>query len=153
MDENIAARENGSETILRNSVNNHFWTGLLSHARWTMDWLTVSGGIDLRYYLGEHYREVADLLGGDYYLEEDVNVNNPVNVAYKGDKVDYYDEGVVGWYGIFAQGEATFGSLNAFLSGSLSNKSYKRRDYFLYLDSDPGQTSKWYNFLGFSGNI
>ena len=151
VDENIAAGENGSETILRNSVNNHFWTGLLSHARWTMDWLTVSGGIDLRYYLGEHYREVADLLGGDYYLEEDVNVNNPVNVAYKGDKVDYYDEGVVGWYGIFAQGEATFGSLNAFLSGSLSNKSYKRRDYFLYLDSDPGQTSKWYNFLGFSG--
>jgi iron complex outermembrane receptor protein len=150
VDENIAAGVNGSETILRNSANNHFWTGLLSHARWTMDWLTLSGGIDLRYYLGEHYREVADLLGGDYYLEENINVNNPVNVAYKGDKIDYYDEGIVGWYGVFAQGEATFGQLDAFFSTSLSNKSYKRRDYFLYLDSDPAQTSRWYNFIGFS---
>jgi iron complex outermembrane receptor protein len=151
VDENIAAGANGSETILRNSVNNHFWTGLLSHARWTRDWLVVSGGIDLRYYLGEHYREVADLLGGDYYLEQDVNVNNPVNVAYKGDKIAYYDDGIVGWYGVFGQGEATFGKLNAFVSASLSNKSYKRKDYFIYLDSDPDQTSKSYNFIGFSG--
>ncbi|KPL16361.1 MAG: hypothetical protein AMS26_04835 [Bacteroides sp. SM23_62] len=150
VDENMAAGANGSETILRNSVNNHFWTGLLSHARWTRDWLVISGGIDLRYYVGEHYREVADLLGGDYYLEEDVNVNNPVNVAYKGDKIDYYDDGIVGWYGIFAQGEATFGLLDAFVSTSLSNKSYKRKDYFIYLDSDPAQISRWYNFIGFS---
>ena len=30
---------------------------------------TLSGGLDMRYYRGEHYREVYDLLGGDYALD------------------------------------------------------------------------------------
>ena len=33
--------------------------------------MTLSGGIDLRHYTGEHYREVYDLLGGDYYVAND----------------------------------------------------------------------------------
>ena len=32
------------------------------------NYFDLAAGIDLRSYTGEHYREVYDLLGGDYYV-------------------------------------------------------------------------------------
>ena len=32
--------------------------------------ISISGGLDLRTYKGEHYREIYDLLGGDYAIDE-----------------------------------------------------------------------------------
>ena len=151
VDENIARGPLGSDAILRASVNNHFWTGIISTATYNMqDWLTLTGGIDARYYKGIHYREVMDLLGGEYYLEENVDVNNPVNVAYVGDKVAYYNDGIVGWQGVFGQGEAEFGDLTAFFSAALSNKAYTRVEYMLEQHDGSGAVSDKYNFLGYS---
>ena len=151
VDENITAGAAGSETILRASMNNHFWTGAISTATYDMeDWLTLTGGVDLRYYKGIHYREVVDLLGGEYFLDQDINVNNPNNVAFVGDKIDYYNDGVVGWQGVFGQGEAEFGDLTAFVSAAISNKSYKRVEYFLESHDGDGSDSERYNFLGYS---
>lgn len=151
VDENIANGAGGSESILRSSVNNHFWTGLISTATYNMeDWLTLTGGVDVRYYKGEHYREVVDLLGGDYFIEQNVDVNNPNNVAYVGDKVAYYNDGLVGWQGVFGQGEAVFGDLTAFFSAALSNKSYTRVEYMLEAHDGSGAKSEAYNFLGYS---
>lgn len=149
VDENIAAGANGSETILRASNNNHFWTGILPQIKYNMDWLTISGGLDIRYYVGEHYREVVDLLGGNYYLD-DSDVNNPNKSAYVGDKVAYYNDGIVGWYGGFGQGEVVYGELSAFVNAAVSNKSYTRVEYFLEEHSGEGAVSKKYNFLGYS---
>ena len=149
VDENIANGAGGCETILRSSVNNHFWTGVLSNATYNMDWLTVTGGVDLRYYKGEHYQEVIDLLGGDYYLDNN-DINNPNKAASVGDKIAYNDDGLVGWEGIFGQGEAVFGDLTAFVAGAISNKSYTRVEYFLETHDGSGAYSDRYNFLGYS---
>lgn len=153
VDENIANGAGGSTTILRSSVNNHFWTGLLTNANYeATDWLTVSGGIDLRYYKGEHYREVVDLLGGDYILDPGVDVNDPNKVAYVDDKIGYWDDGLVLWEGVFGQAEAVFGDLTAFVSASANNKSYSRVEYFLEQnDNYKGAQAPWYNYFGFSG--
>jgi hypothetical protein len=139
-----------STRILRNSVNNHFWTGLLStyNVNLTDNWkLTV--GIDGRYYLGEHYREVRDLLGGGYYFDDN-NVNNPVNLAKTGDIVDYYNDGKVILYGGFAQAEYKHEKFSVFLNASASNTGYQRIDYFNFEDSDPDQTTAWEYFLGYT---
>jgi len=149
VDENIASGAGGSETIIRSSRNDHFWSGILSNATYNHDWLTLTGGVDLRYYRGIHFREVADLLGGEYYLDNS-NVNNPNNAAYVGDKVDYHNDGLVGWQGIFGQGEAEFGDLTAFVATALSNKSYTRIEYFLESHDGSGAYSDKYNFLGYS---
>ena len=149
VDENIAAGAAGSETILRSSVNNHFWTGVLSNATYTEGWLTLTGGVDWRYYKGIHYRQVDDHLGGQFYLD-DSNVNNPNNAAFIGDKVAYYNDGLVGWQGIFGQAEADFGDLTAFVAGAISNKSYTRVEYFLETHDGSGAKSDKYNFLGYS---
>ena len=57
---------------LKSSVNNHFWYGGLSTLNYILnDEISISGGLDLRYYKGQHYSEVYDLLGGDYTILTD----------------------------------------------------------------------------------
>lgn len=150
VDENIANGNKGSDAILRASVNNHSWYGILSSAKYDMQNLTVTAGIDARYYKGEHYREITDLLGGEFYLDKDQDENNPNKIARVGDKIDYYNDGEVTWGGFFATGEYEMDNLTAFVSVAASTKGYRRIDYFNYLDSDDAQTTDWQNFLGYS---
>jgi len=134
VDENAALGDLGSESILRSSVNNHNWYGILSTLNHKWGDLSINGGFDGRYYKGEHYRIVTDLLGGEYFLDVNRNYNKPNNVAKVGDKIDYYDDGEVLWAGIFAQAEYTLGDLSAFVAGSFSDKMYRRIDYFNYFN-------------------
>ncbi len=61
-------------------------------------------------------------------------------MAKEGDKVAYYNDGLVGWLGAFGQLEYDVNEkFNTFISLNASNTSYKRKDYFQYLDSDPLQ--------------
>ncbi len=139
-----------SYRILRNSINNHFWTGLLStyNVNLTDNW-KLTAGIDARYYLGEHFQEVRNLLGGGYYLNT-TDINNPIDLAKTGDKVNYYNDGRVILYGGFAQVEYKKDKYSIFLNASASNTGYQRIDYFNFLDSDPGQTTAWEYFLGYT---
>ena len=137
VDENIESSNNGfgSESIIRASVNNHSWWGALSTVRHNDGNFDYTVGLDARYYKGEHYREVDDLLGGDFYLD-DSNFNNPTNAAKHEDKVAYYNDGLVWWQGLFLQAEYKKDELSAFVSATISNKSYKRVDYFNYFEDD-----------------
>ena len=81
VDENIANGANGSSAALRASRNNHNWYGVLSTLKTNLsDDLVLLAGLDYRNYTGIHYREVTDLLGGQFIINED-NVNNPTGVA------------------------------------------------------------------------
>lgn len=147
--ENEALGVNGSETILRASRNDHNWYGVLSSIKTDIsENFVFLGGVDFRRYLGKHFTELTDLLGGQYYLD-DSNVNNPNNFAQVGDKILYDNDGKVNWLGGFAQLEYSKNDLSAFVSVNASNTSYQRIDRFLYLDSDPLQESDKYNFFGF----
>ncbi len=148
VDENVANGALGSETILRASRNNHQWYGVLSTLKTDLsDNLALVVGIDYRYYRGEHFTEITDLLGGQYF-EDDDNVNNPLNAAQVGDKILFHNDGVVGWLGGFGQLEYTNDKLSAFVSLSASNTGYKRIDFFQKLDSDPDQETDVFNFFG-----
>jgi len=147
--ENVDAGNAGSQAILRASRNDHSWMGVLSNLQFDLsDNLEVSGGIDLRRYVGKHFREVVDLLGNDFVLSTE-DVNNPDNIAREGDKIGYWNDGIVSWQGLFGQMEYKQDQLSAFLSASISNTGYKRVDYFNYLDSDPAQTSDKVNHMGY----
>lgn len=148
--ENFDNADLGSKTILYNSRNDHNWFGGLStiSTELTED-IELMGGIDLRYYKGEHFQEVKNLLGGTYWLD-DSDVNNPINIARVGDKINYYNDGIVLWEGGFAQAEYSKNDLSAFVSLAASNTSYKRIDYFNYLDSDSEQETEFVNFFGYS---
>ena len=138
----------GSEAFLRASRNDHSWFGALSTFKTDLtDNLELVAGLDLRTYTGEHYREVTDLLGGSYVLD-DSNINNPNTALQVGDKFSYNNDGEVGWQGLFTQLEYELNKLNVFVAASISNTSYKRIDYFQYVPGD--QETDKYNFLGYS---
>ena len=140
----------GSDTYLRASRNDHQWYGVLSQltASVTED-IEVIGGLDLRYYKGNHFTELTDLLGGDYYIDNS-NDNNPNNLARVGDIISYHDEGFVQRAGLFAQAEYSKDDLSVFMAGSVSNTGYKRKDYFNYLDTDPNRETDYQNFVDFT---
>jgi len=115
----------GSYLIMRNSMNNHFWYGLISTFKYDISSkFNLIAGLDARHYKGEHYREVRDLLGGDYW-EDRVN-----HQAMVGDRIAYDNDGKVTYSGVFAQLEGTFGPLTAFVAATGSNTWYNRTDRY-----------------------
>jgi iron complex outermembrane receptor protein len=110
-----------------------------------------TGGIDLRSYKAEHYMEVTDLLGGDYAVDKndkrnDYNANPQLAVRHVGDKVYYYDDGLVNWGGLFTQVEYKTGNFSSFVNVTASVSGFKKIDYYGDLESDwkykPGFTVK-----------
>lgn len=124
-----------SSGILRSSNNNHNWYGLLSTFTWEKNenW-TISGGIDGRSYLGEHYGEVYDLLGGQYFLNNSDKNRNPYEKLYVGDKIYYYNDAKVRWGGLFGQAEWKKEKWSAFINLTASISAYQRIDYFRKMD-------------------
>ena len=129
-DADYIADEYRSKAIIRASVNHHDWYGLISTFKYDeiVPNLNLTTGIDARSYKGIHYREVVNLLGGDYYVDssDDNDVSNSDKVKRVGDKVAYHNIGYNSWIGGFVQGEYSINSLTAFLSAAGSNTTYQR---------------------------
>ena len=140
-DGNVKSAANGKSTndIMRASMNNHFWVGLLNTTDWKINknW-KFSGGIDLRYYKGEHYRTAYDMLGANTYDDRKTfsgvrlpnDRTNPNYLKKEGDNILYHNDGKVAWGGLFGQLKYKKGNWSSFLNITLAESGYKRIDYF-----------------------
>jgi iron complex outermembrane recepter protein len=149
--------ETKSTRYINSSVNNHFWYGGLATANLKVSEKTnVLFGFDHRFYKGEHYRMVYDLIGGDYVIDNsDRNQPNGVgNLQYamkrKGDKISYYNDGLVWWDGFFAQGEYKGEKFSTFLTATGSITSYQRIDYFRKRDVTLADGEKIDQIVGYN---
>ena len=158
----------GDGFIRRASMNYHNWYGALSTLTAEINSnLTFTGGIDLRYYKGEHFRRVENLLGNNSYLSRSDD-NNPMNVVTVADEakffnfhnnsykngnnvIAYHNDGLVTWAGLFGQVEYVTDKVTGFVSVNGSNQGFKRIDYFNYLENDDNRETDWQNFL--AGNV
>jgi len=124
--------EHKAQNYIKSSINNHFWYGGLSTLNYqASEEISISGGLDMRYYKGQHYREVYDLLGGDYTIYDKAKFQvNDSKIKRRGDIIGYNNDAIVKWSGVFSQAEYSNGMLSAFLNISGSNSAYKRVDYF-----------------------
>lgn len=135
-----------SSQILVSSVNNHFWVGYLGQFKYiATESLTISGGLDYRYYKGQHYQEVYDLLGGDYFVSTD-DQNDPNPMKKKGDKIalntfNNNRDGLVQWGGTFGQAEYATKKWTAFFNVSGVLSGYKGVDYFQKKTLEVGDTT------------
>ena len=130
IDPTYSDTEHKSSDILRSSINNHRWWGWVSTFTYNQsDRFIHSGGLDFRSYVGEHYREVYDLLGGDYYVDNS-NSNAASPVRREGDKISYHNDARVNWGGGFYQLEYKEGLWAAFVNVSASMSGFQRIDYF-----------------------
>lgn len=118
---------------IKTSVNQHMWIGGLSTYNHKInDRFSYSVGLDARYYVGRHFRQVYDLLGADYLIaRENFNANESSLVKHVGDKIDYWNDARIRWAGLFGQLEYEHEGIAAFLSGSVAGTGYQRIDYFL----------------------
>jgi len=143
-----------SKNILRNSVNNHVWYGAISTFNHTFkNKATLMAGIDARSYVGEHYREVRNLLAGDYWFESYATAVDGVagrnQLMSVGDRINYDNDGLVRYGGAFAQYEISFGNLSVFAAGTLSNTWYAKIDRYNYVNEDD-QRSETVTALGYN---
>ena len=160
VDTDYHSSDNRATSIIRNSVNRHYWYGYLGTAKYQLsEKLRLTGGLDYRYYIGQHWREVRNLLGGDYYIDTrsgSPRNENETEIIPKrlGDKVNYWNDGITTWIGGFGQLEGTTGPLTAFGSFSYSVTGYKRIDYFNVPDAGPTSNGEWEtdfeNFPGYT---
>lgn len=148
--ENQANGVNGSSDIISSSRNSHQWYGILStYKNKINDDLTISGGLDARYYVGSHWYQVDDLLGGQFFLDNESDTyafGKPLKV---GDRYNKDYDGIVLRSGLFAQAEYQVNeSLNLFVAGDISNTNYKKEE-FMNSEIVGSRTSKAVDFLGY----
>jgi hypothetical protein len=149
--ENKANGAGGAINFFAASKNSHKWYGVLSTLKTDLtDELTLSGGIDARYYVGSHWYEVTDLLGGEYYINTNQGDNTRNQALKVGDRFNKDYDGKVVRGGLFAQLEYSRDALSVFLSTALSNTSYSKEDFMKYAANDPKRQSATADFLGYS---
>jgi len=137
-----------SSRILRKLYNNHTWFGALSTFRYEhSDKLTFSGGADFRTYQGEHYSTVHDLIGGDYFVDQD-DANDSQPMHFVGDTIGYHNDAFVKWGGVFALMEYKGPWYNYFVNVSAVNQGYNRVDYFKPLEENEETGDMEYNESG-----
>ena len=159
---NPNVRSGGVKYAQRNSVNNHRWVGVLSTLNHKInDNFEMTLGVDGRDYLGEHFREVRDVLGGSVYNDGTnglvgVHPNasdylNPFAVTPVNQRVSYDNDGLVKYIGGFGQLEYSNDKLSAFVTGALNTTSNQRIDRMLYINNpNRGEASEIVNIMGYS---
>lgn len=110
------------------------------------NFLTVTGGLNARINRSEYYKQIADLLGGDYYinidnfaerdfaatpykLQNDLGYymqNGAAQVLKQGDKYGYDYLAQVRNFGAWVNGRFSFGNLSANLGGRIGSESFWR---------------------------
>jgi len=135
-----------SLAILRNSVNNQDQFGIVSkYTTELSDAWEMTLGVDWRTAEIDHFREVRDLLGGDYYIPASGQYSDFLDsapVLGLGDKVDYFNRNTVDWLGLFAQVQYDEGPVHAFGVYGYSTIDYSYEDPFRRASAGSSETFK-----------
>lgn len=125
-----------SRGVLRNSVNRQWTYGIISKVYYKVNpELTVSAGVDGRIAEIDHFREVRDLLGGDYYKDTANDFDSPTDQYKKlGDKIAYDNTNKVNWLGGYVQAEYTKYKLTAYGTFGYTMNKYDYTDHFFKTD-------------------
>ena len=148
---------NRAVLIRRASMNSHNWVGGISSLDIDKGNWRYSVGIDLRNYVGYHYRALENLMGLDgYYSTGNVAGEQIINTTIDaspfrdtglaGPKINYYNIGYVGWQGLNGLVEYNNEtSFTAVLQAGISNQGFQRKDFF----AQPGKPlSENVNLIG-----
>ena len=122
-----------SRGVLRGSRNNQYTFGIMSKLEKEMsETLSMTYGLDMRTAEVEHYRQVYDLLGGDFfYNSSNPNWSEEQRHRTLGDKLYYDNTNTVDWLGGYVQANYDDGAgTNAFAMFGATTASYSAQDHF-----------------------
>ncbi|MBQ0148305.1 MAG: TonB-dependent receptor plug domain-containing protein, partial [Flavobacteriaceae bacterium] len=142
----ISIGNNGS--LLRASVNNHFWYGGVTNLNFdTKSGWNFNLGADIRFYQGDHFQQLINKLGSngraasnanrpsDYVVSKDFSTNAwgaLFNFADEGERVGYDNSEKINYQGGFGQVEYSNDWFSVFVQGAISNQSYQKFDRWNY---------------------
>ncbi len=124
------------------------------------DQFTLNGGLSYQYFKGENYKELEDLLGGDFYVDYDEfaerdfpdddgsrqnDLNHPNRVLAEGDQFGYSYDSDIHKAGAWLQGQWGIGRWEPFLAANVSNTRFWRTGNFRngkFPDSSFGEGEK-----------
>ncbi len=142
---------NGAGYIRRASMNNHQWYGVVSNLNHDLtENISVNVGVDMRFYAGDHYRQVANLYGltgwsndrPDGRVVTNTYDANPwaalFDSAPEEDRIDYDYSETINYQGVFGQIEYANDNFSMFFQGAYSNQTNQREGRF----TDPGKSEK-----------
>ena len=132
-------------------MNSHNWIGGISKLNIEKGKMRYSLGVDLRNYVGYHYRALNNLmglqgyastgndnLGTQVYGADDLVVASPfrnTNIDDDQAKIDYYNIGRVKWAGFNGLVEYAGDNITAVVQAGLSNQQFQREDLFNNTDN------------------
>jgi len=143
--------ESSSSYVLRSSVNNHSWYGLVTNFNHEIsENLNFNVGADIRLYRGDHFRQIADFYGLNGWandrpdgavVTESYDASpwaSLFSFADKGQRINYDYSENINYQGAFGQVEYATDDFSAFFQGAISNQSYQRDGRF----GDQGKSDK-----------
>ena len=161
IDPEVSLTDLRSSIILRKNFDNHYWWGWLSTVDWTIsEKMTFAGGLDFRTYQSEQYRQVDNLLGGDYYVPpaDEFPFDRPFtsvsNASREGDRIQFYNDNLIRWGAFFTELKYNDNeNWRAFVNLSGVVTGYKRIDYFnrrdIIVDGERFPNALAYDDVGF----
>lgn len=130
----LAAQGESASGILRNSVNNQWTVGAISKLRkdYESGW-TSEIGIDWRTASVDHYREVRDLLGGDYYDDSGSSDfwTGTESQRRLGDRINYDNTNDINWFGAYVQAERATQNGSFYGMFGWARNEYDYTDHFV----------------------
>lgn len=130
VEKNIVKTNNFNfNSFLRREVSNH---------------ITVTGGLNVKVYKGDHYKVVDDLLGANYWLDIDQyaqrdfpgdsataqnDLDNPNRKVTKGEKFGYHYAAFINRAGIWGQAEFSYNKFDFYAALSIGGVQYWREGY------------------------
>lgn len=145
-----------SGVILDKTFDNHYWAGWIGTLDFQVnDIWTISGGLDFRYYRSERFKEVHNLLGGDYYVPalDDLPEDRPTTPEYQmfreGDKYGYHSENRIRWGAFFTEAKYKNEKWSGFINLSGVISGYKHLDYFGNRDFIASDGTRFANAIGY----
>jgi hypothetical protein len=159
--------------IVENNITSYQQFGLSSHVNKEMNThITVSGGLNFRWYQADHYKVIEDMLGGKYWVDIDQyaqqdfpgdsniiqnDMNHPNRVVGQGDKFGYDYEAHINNLNLWGQSQFSYNKTDFYITGSLTGVQFWRTGFMMngrHPDNSYGDSKK-YNFLnmGIRGGI
>ena len=165
---NINSEDGSATYALRNSMNNHSWYGMVTNFNHKLSQnLNWNVGFDLRTYEGTHFRQLADLLGADYFFDTrhvrypqgnriyKTYTNNPwaavFNFADENERYQWDYSERINYGGLFSQLEYSTEKYSVFFQGAISDQSHVRWDRYQELpetEESEKITNLGYNLKG-----
>ena len=139
--------DNGAEEgnyIRRASINNHFWYGLVSNYETELsENFNFNAGVDVRFYKGDHFRQVVDFYGLDGWANDRGNEGGIVTESFsinpwsalfdfadEDQRIAYSYSENINYQGVFSQIEYSKDAFSTFFQGALSHQSFIREGDF-----------------------